>query len=360
MKTEIGDDVGRYLKLLLDFRALPETKRRRTFMEVSNYPHYENVCSNILSFYFDPSAEHGLKNLLLSAFLRVSGAADIAIPEKVSVDREYPAEDQKRIDLVIDCETFTLGIENKINHWEANDFENYARVIERLGRNKKVIKAILCLKTPDNQEMPKGGFKRYTYGQLWEQVNGMLGNYISHADPKWVTCLLDFMATTTNLAGNNMEHKQLDQFFIENNELLEQMVAERDAFLARMYEEVIMLEKMMSKVDETTKLSRPPWTWKKSCLVLEFVFQKLYTITFNLWRNPNGWELHLFAGSKSDAYLAKLIKQPALNARVTGDRVWGHRFMLARWSIETDLGEIEEALRSWMRAVIEADTAETS
>ena len=59
-----------YLKLLLAFRALPETKRSRTFMEVSGYPHYENVCSNILRFYLDPAAEHGLSDLLLSAFLR--------------------------------------------------------------------------------------------------------------------------------------------------------------------------------------------------------------------------------------------------------------------------------------------------
>ncbi len=64
-----------YLKLLLAFRALPETKRSRTFMEVSGYPHYENVCSNILRFYLDPTAEHGLSDLLLSAFLKMTQTA---------------------------------------------------------------------------------------------------------------------------------------------------------------------------------------------------------------------------------------------------------------------------------------------
>jgi hypothetical protein len=35
-----------YGKLLLAFQALPKTNRSQTFMEISGYPHYENVSSN--------------------------------------------------------------------------------------------------------------------------------------------------------------------------------------------------------------------------------------------------------------------------------------------------------------------------
>ena len=40
-------------------------KKEKTFMEVSGYPHYENVCSNILSFYFNPNEEHRLNDTVL-------------------------------------------------------------------------------------------------------------------------------------------------------------------------------------------------------------------------------------------------------------------------------------------------------
>ena len=359
--------VAEYLKLFLAFRALPETKRRQTFMEISGYPHYENVCSNILSFYFDPTAEHGLKDLLLSSFLHVVGEGEIVIPENVTPEREYPAEDQQRIDLVINCDTFTLGIENKIYHWEANDFDSYARVIEGLGKNKKVIKAVLCLGKAENQEQLPGGFKRYTYCEFWQQVRARLGTYISHADPKWVTCLLDLMETTTNLAGNNMEHKKLDRFFIENNELIERMVTERVAFLTRLQQKVAQLMTMMKEAKEARELSGPPWVYRKSCLVLDFKFKDLYKIYFNLHlllarpsdRAP-GWELQLFClEAKDRSYLEKIVKQPPLNTRLSGERV-GERFMVEKWSIDADLGEIRDALRSWIRAVIAADTAEPS
>jgi len=75
--TTNAQAVESYLKLLLAFRSLPRSSRGRTFMEVSGYPHYENVSSNILGFYFDPAAEHGLKDLLLSAFFQMVDIKDM-------------------------------------------------------------------------------------------------------------------------------------------------------------------------------------------------------------------------------------------------------------------------------------------
>ena len=45
-------------KLLVDFQRIPKRKRNRTFMEISGYPHYENVCNNILKFNINPKNEH--------------------------------------------------------------------------------------------------------------------------------------------------------------------------------------------------------------------------------------------------------------------------------------------------------------
>lgn len=40
-------------------------------MEISGYPHYENVCSNILKFYLAPTNEHGLNDLALNSILHL-------------------------------------------------------------------------------------------------------------------------------------------------------------------------------------------------------------------------------------------------------------------------------------------------
>ena len=41
--------------------------KEKTFMEISGYPYYENVCSNILAFYLNPKEEHKLGSLLINS-----------------------------------------------------------------------------------------------------------------------------------------------------------------------------------------------------------------------------------------------------------------------------------------------------
>ena len=44
--------------------------KEKTFMEVSGYPHYENVCSNILSFYLNPKEEHKLDDIVVKSLIK--------------------------------------------------------------------------------------------------------------------------------------------------------------------------------------------------------------------------------------------------------------------------------------------------
>lgn len=45
--------------------------KEKTFMDVSGYPNYENVCSNILAFYLKPSEEHNFDALVVNSFIKV-------------------------------------------------------------------------------------------------------------------------------------------------------------------------------------------------------------------------------------------------------------------------------------------------
>src|ERR1700679_3280519 len=85
-----AQQIEAYLHLFLAFRAMPETRRGRTFMEVAGNPHYENVSSNILAFYLDPYAEHGLKDLMIGATLKMANVAEPPIlgEQEVVITRE--------------------------------------------------------------------------------------------------------------------------------------------------------------------------------------------------------------------------------------------------------------------------------
>ena len=55
-----------FVSLLDEFRKLPPgITRSPTFMEVAGYPHYENVCSNILAFFLDPKNQGSPRKVVM-------------------------------------------------------------------------------------------------------------------------------------------------------------------------------------------------------------------------------------------------------------------------------------------------------
>ena len=52
--------IDQFKTLLAAFKKLPPTLQRDpTTLEISGYPHLEDVYSNILAFFLDPRREHG-------------------------------------------------------------------------------------------------------------------------------------------------------------------------------------------------------------------------------------------------------------------------------------------------------------
>lgn len=108
-------------KLLDDFRALPgHVERPRTFMEIAGYPHYENVCSNILAFFMDPEESHRLETLVLDALASAGNiaAADEGVGGSVSVEREIVTDAGNRIDILIESDDRAILIEQDLRKRE--------------------------------------------------------------------------------------------------------------------------------------------------------------------------------------------------------------------------------------------------
>jgi hypothetical protein len=356
-----ANNIAEYSRLFNDFNLIPTTKINRTFMEVSGYPHYENVCTNILAFYFDPEAEHGLRDLLLRAFFKILGVEDAPFSGKISITREMATAAGNRLDLVIEGDNFIIGIENKIYHHLNNDLCDYSKTLDTRGAMNKcdsIYKVILGLTPIKDEAKLTNGFKSYTYVQLWQSVKEIIGMYLAEASPKWLTYLIDFMETTINLSGKNMELNQTDQFFIEHNGVIERLVKDREAFKSRLTQIICELAVLMGETTAGKSLETLPYKYSTDRLVLDFKkIDSTIEISFDLFLLPSGWELRLFGrGKPSHNYLIKLIEQTELKNKLSGATTMdnGTRFCVQKWEVKTDLIEIEQALCSWIDDISKA------
>ena len=110
----------------------PRPERPPTLMEISGYPHYENVCSNILAFFLDPGNPHGLGTLFLDALVQAGGIGEQGgeIGVNIQIRREETTRKGNRIDILIQSESHAIVIENKIFHEIGNPFEDYIKHVE--------------------------------------------------------------------------------------------------------------------------------------------------------------------------------------------------------------------------------------
>jgi PD-(D/E)XK nuclease superfamily len=190
-----------FAALLDEFRKLPPAvSRPPTFMEVAGYPHYENVCSNMLAFFFDPNNPHGFGSLLLGALAEAGSIESITdgAYANVSVERELTTDAGNRIDILIESDTLLIGIENKIFQAAANPFADYATFIKQRNINGKTTYKFLLTLEPSNAGI-EYGFMNLTYPRFINAIRQRVGYGVAHAHMRYLVLLLDFLNTLENI-----------------------------------------------------------------------------------------------------------------------------------------------------------------
>jgi len=182
---ELSEHFNEILKL-----QIKEVKKvSPTFQELSGYPNYENVLSNIYKFFIE-FEHHGLNDLFLQA-LDDCFEDEVVLMEEAIVHREFFTKKGGRIDLVItdtdniDEVTQVVIIENKIFHTLENDLDDYWNTFSHI-ENK--VGFVLSL-----NELPvKKPFYNITHKQWMTKVKGRLGHHLKHANSKYLVYLQDF------------------------------------------------------------------------------------------------------------------------------------------------------------------------
>lgn len=230
------DDFDRLTEMLNEAQSIRiDPVHSKNYFEVAGYPHYENVASSILAFFFDTNEEHGLKDLWLQSLMecyRASSSCDLHdISEYETVEtgviREDLTSDNKRIDIVIPTNNgVVIAIENKIyadvynpfaeyNSWLNKAYEQYSDKIEIVLSLRPVSDVSVVSGTDMNGD--EYHFVNITYKTLLDAVKGNVGRYMSGANEKWLIYMNEFIRNIESLQEDRMNINREWQLFLEKN-----------------------------------------------------------------------------------------------------------------------------------------------
>ena len=193
---------------------LVNDKTEQTFMQLTDYPHWENVCSNVLAFFFDTEETHNLGGLFIKSLLECVGA-DTNCRSTEAVEREMLTAKGNRIDIFIETDKHLIAIENKVFSGLNNPLSDYEAHIHKLNSTGEK-KPTFVLLTLYEETAGQSAFINVTYSKLFAAIRKNLGAYVVTANTKWIVILNDFIRTIDELQGGIILDRDFIGFYNEN------------------------------------------------------------------------------------------------------------------------------------------------
>jgi PD-(D/E)XK nuclease superfamily len=284
--------------LFAGLQKLPKAvKREPTFMEIAGYPHFENVCSNILAFYLQPSNEHGFGTLFLDVLATLINAEIVSDGQSIDVRREELTENGKRIDLVIESDSYIIGIENKIFAGLYNDFPEYSRHLDSLSNGHKVYKILLSLRPI--QVFPQlCCFYPISYETFFQKILAKIGSCFLTAREPHTTFLRDFIQTLQNLHKTTTMDRQRLEYFRNNQQSISALLDEVDGFRKDMRMKIQQLKEVVDLEDIVYPVQSGLWRSSKDLIDVIWytvkIDEALLWIQFDVYLTPVGWKIHFW------------------------------------------------------------------
>lgn len=241
------EDISKLEKILFDmeteFQTIPKKEYQQNFLEICRYPgnRFEEICSRILQFFLQPKREHKLKNMMLNSIKQATKEYfDFNADEEVTVETEVVTDDNKRIDIMVEGQTFVMSIENKIWAGLYNKLDSYKDLTEKRAEGKTSLLLVLSLRRLKKAEANKceeNGFKILYYEDLIASIKRNVGSYLSECNQKYLILLYDFINTLENMSNTqNFENDKEYKFWIKNEESFKKLEESKNNFDKRVWE----------------------------------------------------------------------------------------------------------------------------
>lgn len=211
-----------YLSLISQVKKCITTEKDMNYFEIMGQPHYENVVSNILKFFFDPQGEHGFKDIWLRSLLSCVDEKFIISDSIVIEDifREQTTDNGKRMDLIIITPNDVIVIENKIYSCVQNPLKDYKEWVNKYyGKKDNKIFIILSLR----EHSEKDEFINITYKELFKRIQKAESeesykNCLDKIHNKWVIFKNEFINNIKALGERLIMNKEWQEVLKTFNE----------------------------------------------------------------------------------------------------------------------------------------------
>jgi hypothetical protein len=259
-------------------------------MEIAGYPHYENVCSNILAFYLQPDAPHGLSDLCLKALLSL--VAPYESQSNVTIEREVITKAGNRIDILIQSDTHLIAIENKIYHSAVNPFADYVAFLQKQRGNRELVMFLLSLYPISGVDLH--GFIPIRYTEFFTKLRPLVGEYIARANTKFLISLTDFIETIENLTRGSAMDQGMIKLFHERDSKITSLLVEIRNFKSEMRSKVSELASLISS--QVKPLPIKQWYYRKErelfdTLVYDITLGDSFTVVIDCKISAEGWRI---------------------------------------------------------------------
>ncbi|WP_375750014.1 PD-(D/E)XK nuclease family protein [Vibrio sp. HN007] len=208
-------------ELLKRAESIPnEEPNEPTIFSIGSKGYYENPTTDILAFFTDNNASHGLGSLVLKSIIQCLPdqfqKLDCSLTE--SPEREVATKSGKRIDLLLEGEQWVIILENKVFHEQNNPFEEYENFL-REERNQDRFdgkQAIFVVLSPTGQAL-KENWHGISYIELISTTKHKLAeHFIDHPLNKWTLLLREFLMHLETMMSKPTTSEETISFVLEN------------------------------------------------------------------------------------------------------------------------------------------------
>ncbi|MFH4732010.1 PD-(D/E)XK nuclease family protein [Vibrio diabolicus] len=210
----------RVQRLLDKIKSIPvDEESEPTIFSIGSRGYYENPTTDILAFFCNTNAAHGLDDLVLNALLSCSDqlqSLDSMLIE--SPQREVVTSTGKRIDLLLESQEWVIVLENKVFHQQNNPFEDYESFIKgglHQGRFEGK-KAIFVVLSPTGT-VEQANWVGVSYPQLILSIKQQLADhFLNKPLNKWTVLLREFLLHLESIMAKPSLSKESIDFVLDN------------------------------------------------------------------------------------------------------------------------------------------------